>query len=59
RATAAGALREAAVRAARWRSGSVAFPGLAERAGTPTGQGRPDPDASDTATSSATASPTA
>ncbi|MFE2439833.1 DUF4439 domain-containing protein [Streptomyces sp. NPDC059409] len=64
RATAAGALREAAVRAARWRAGSVAFPGLAERAGTPAGgQGRPDPDASDTATGpaapSATASPTA
>ncbi|WP_030686036.1 ferritin-like domain-containing protein [Streptomyces sp. NRRL B-1347] len=38
RAAAAEALREAAVRAARWRGGSVAFPGLAERAdgsGTP------------------------
>ncbi|WP_320775276.1 ferritin-like domain-containing protein [Streptomyces sp. CRN 30] len=34
RATAAEALREAAVRAVRWRGGSVAFPGLAERAGT-------------------------
>ncbi|WP_411080582.1 ferritin-like domain-containing protein [Streptomyces sp. cmx-18-6] len=33
RADAAGALREAAVRAARWRGGNVAFPGLAERAG--------------------------
>ncbi|MEW2297125.1 ferritin-like domain-containing protein [Streptomyces sp. NPDC006743] len=33
RQEAAGALREAAVRAARWRGGSVAFPGLAERAG--------------------------
>jgi hypothetical protein len=32
RASAAGALREAAVRAVRWRGGSVAFPGLAERA---------------------------
>ncbi|MET9258334.1 ferritin-like domain-containing protein [Streptomyces sp. NPDC048182] len=32
RALAAGALREAAVRAVRWRGGSVAFPGLAERA---------------------------
>lgn len=31
RAEAAGALREAAVRAVRWRGGSVAFPGLAER----------------------------
>ncbi|MER7055386.1 ferritin-like domain-containing protein [Streptomyces sp. NPDC000351] len=35
RATAAGALREAAVRAVRWRGGSVAFPGLAERADSP------------------------
>ncbi|MFF7332449.1 ferritin-like domain-containing protein [Streptomyces sp. NPDC090306] len=34
RRTAAGALRESAVRAARWRGGSVAFPGLAERTGT-------------------------
>lgn len=32
RAAAAEALREAAVRAVRWRGGSVAFPGLAERA---------------------------
>ncbi|MFD3578328.1 ferritin-like domain-containing protein [Streptomyces sp. NPDC058644] len=32
RGSAAEALREAAVRAARWRGGSVAFPGLAERA---------------------------
>ncbi|GAB2972789.1 ferritin-like domain-containing protein [Streptomyces pseudoechinosporeus] len=32
RRDAAQALREAAVRAARWRGGSVAFPGLAERA---------------------------
>jgi mevalonate kinase len=31
RAAAAQALREAAVRAVRWRGGSVAFPGLAER----------------------------
>ncbi|MFH8566438.1 ferritin-like domain-containing protein [Streptomyces sp. NPDC017988] len=31
RGDAARALREAAVRAARWRGGSVAFPGLAER----------------------------
>ncbi|MEU6991399.1 ferritin-like domain-containing protein [Streptomyces sp. NPDC046465] len=31
RGSAAHALREAAVRAARWRGGSVAFPGLAER----------------------------
>lgn len=34
RRTAAEALREAAVRAVRWRGESVAFPGLAERAGT-------------------------
>ncbi|CAM5553766.1 MULTISPECIES: ferritin-like domain-containing protein [Streptomyces] len=34
RGTAAEALREAAVRAVRWRGGSVAFPGLAERADT-------------------------
>ncbi|GAA3845841.1 ferritin-like domain-containing protein [Streptomyces phyllanthi] len=32
RRTAAEALREAAVRSVRWRGGSVAFPGLAERA---------------------------
>ncbi|MEU6061661.1 DUF4439 domain-containing protein [Streptomyces sp. NPDC047097] len=32
RREAAGALREAAVRAVRWRGGGVAFPGLAERA---------------------------
>ncbi|MEU9335402.1 ferritin-like domain-containing protein [Streptomyces sp. NPDC048290] len=32
RATAAEGLREAAVRAVSWRGGSVAFPGLAERA---------------------------
>ncbi|MEV1048473.1 ferritin-like domain-containing protein [Streptomyces sp. NPDC049916] len=32
RGRAAGALREAAVRSARWRGGNVAFPGLAERA---------------------------
>ncbi|URN17805.1 DUF4439 domain-containing protein, partial [Streptomyces sudanensis] len=31
RREAAAALREAAVRAARWRGGGVAFPGLAER----------------------------
>ncbi|GHH88073.1 hypothetical protein GCM10018793_66300 [Streptomyces sulfonofaciens] len=33
RRSAADALREAAVRAARWRGAGVAFPGLAERAG--------------------------
>ncbi|MYU22042.1 DUF4439 domain-containing protein [Streptomyces sp. SID8352] len=42
RASAAAALREAAVRAVRWRGGSVAFPGLAERADGP---GRPSPTA--------------
>ncbi|WP_460070097.1 ferritin-like domain-containing protein [Streptomyces sp. YKOK-I1] len=47
RREAAGALREAAVRAVRWRGGSVAFPGLAERAGT------------DAATSGVSATPTA
>ncbi|MEU0603693.1 ferritin-like domain-containing protein [Streptomyces sp. NPDC006393] len=36
RREAAGALREAAVRAVRWRGESVAFPGLAERAGAGT-----------------------
>ncbi|GGZ39490.1 ferritin-like domain-containing protein [Streptomyces poonensis] len=35
RRAAAEALREAAVRAVRWRDGSVAFPGLAERAASP------------------------
>ncbi|MET8948521.1 ferritin-like domain-containing protein [Streptomyces sp. NPDC004542] len=37
RGAAAGALREAAVRAVRWRGGSVAFPGLAERDGAAAG----------------------
>lgn len=37
RADAAAALREAAVRAVRWSGESVAFPGLAERAGGRTG----------------------
>ncbi|NEC97520.1 DUF4439 domain-containing protein, partial [Streptomyces albidoflavus] len=35
RTAAAEALREAAVRAVRWRGGSVAFPGLTERADQP------------------------
>ncbi|MFD8818995.1 ferritin-like domain-containing protein [Streptomyces sp. NPDC059627] len=39
RGSAAGALREAAVRAVRWSGESVAFPGLAERAGSGTGAG--------------------
>jgi hypothetical protein len=41
RREAAGALREAAVRAVRWRGESVAFPGLAERAGTATATAAP------------------
>ena len=41
RGTAAEALREAAVRAVRWRGGSVPFPGLAERAATPTAPATP------------------
>ncbi|MEU8823094.1 ferritin-like domain-containing protein [Streptomyces sp. NPDC048636] len=35
RRQAAGALREAAVRAVRWRGGGVAFPGLTEHAAAP------------------------
>ncbi|MEU5113330.1 ferritin-like domain-containing protein [Streptomyces longwoodensis] len=46
RREAAGALREAAVRAVRWRGGSVAFPGLAERAGTGTDTGEAGPSVS-------------
>ncbi|MGW7570838.1 ferritin-like domain-containing protein [Streptomyces tendae] len=57
RASAAAALREAAVRAVRWRGGSVAFPGLAERAAGPSAGRGSAPDASGTA--AATASPTA
>ncbi|MGW1073970.1 ferritin-like domain-containing protein [Streptomyces sp. NPDC002537] len=41
RRDAAAALREAAVRAVRWRSGSVAFPGLAERAAPSGSAGSP------------------
>ncbi|MFJ9739832.1 ferritin-like domain-containing protein [Streptomyces sp. NPDC101166] len=52
RREAAGVLREAAVRAVRWRGGSVAFPGLAERAGS-----APDPAATG-AGASATPAPT-
>ncbi|MBP5936468.1 ferritin-like domain-containing protein [Streptomyces acidiscabies] len=37
RGDAAGALREASVRAVRWGGGSVAFPGLAERGGAGAG----------------------
>ncbi|MHB9858697.1 ferritin-like domain-containing protein [Streptomyces sp. YIM S03343] len=48
RRDAAGALREAAVRAVRWSGESVAFPGLAERA-APTTQASPSASASPTA----------
>ncbi|MFF3330115.1 ferritin-like domain-containing protein [Streptomyces sp. NPDC002888] len=41
RREAATALREAAVRAVRWRGESVAFPGLAERAGTASASAAP------------------
>ncbi|MFD7549253.1 ferritin-like domain-containing protein [Streptomyces sp. NPDC059578] len=41
RRSAVDALREAAVRAARWRGGSVAFPGLAERSAGPGGSPAP------------------
>ncbi|KOV60975.1 hypothetical protein ADK64_29175 [Streptomyces sp. MMG1121] len=50
RGAAAGALREAAVRAVRWNGESVAFPGLAERAAEGTG-------AAGTAPSAASATP--
>ncbi|MEU9356450.1 ferritin-like domain-containing protein [Streptomyces griseoloalbus] len=42
---AAEAMREAAVRSVRWKGESVAFPGLAERAGTASGTGTPAPTA--------------
>ncbi|MEU1401315.1 ferritin-like domain-containing protein [Streptomyces sp. NPDC005728] len=48
RGTAAGALREAAVRAVRWSGESVAFPGLAERAGDEAGAAGPTTSASPT-----------
>ena len=41
RRSAAEALREAAVRAVRWNGGSVAFPGLAERAATASASSAP------------------
>ncbi|MBL1108079.1 ferritin-like domain-containing protein [Streptomyces sp. 5-8] len=46
RADAAGALREATVRALRWGGESVAFPGLAERSGEQTGAAGTTPSAS-------------
>ncbi|GHI04477.1 hypothetical protein AQI88_37415 [Streptomyces cellostaticus] len=48
RGSAAGALREAAVRAVRWSGESVAFPGLAERAGDEAGAAGPRTSASPT-----------
>ncbi|ANZ15972.1 protein of unknown function (DUF4439) [Streptomyces noursei ATCC 11455] len=45
RKEAAAALREAAVRAVRWRGSGVAFPGLVERAAAPTPSGAAGPDA--------------
>jgi hypothetical protein len=45
RGTAVEALREAAVRAVRWRGESVAFPGLAERATTTSGSASATPTA--------------
>ncbi|MEU3826264.1 DUF4439 domain-containing protein [Streptomyces sp. SID486] len=45
RADAAGALREAAVRAVRWSGESVAFPGLTERSGEHTGAAGATPTA--------------
>ncbi|MFF4549171.1 ferritin-like domain-containing protein [Streptomyces sp. NPDC001435] len=53
RGAAAAALREAAVRAVRWRGESVAFPGLAERAGQAAGTASPSAPASASATASA------
>ncbi|MFE2159145.1 ferritin-like domain-containing protein [Streptomyces lydicus] len=45
RREAAGALREAAVRAVRWRGGGVAFPGLVERAAAAAPSGSEDASA--------------
>ncbi|MFJ4696238.1 ferritin-like domain-containing protein [Streptomyces sp. NPDC088766] len=58
RREAAGALREAAVRAARWRGGSVAFPGLAERTGAETEPAATGAGAAATRAGSATPAPT-
>nr|WP_152894250.1 ferritin-like domain-containing protein [Streptomyces adustus] len=63
RGEAAAALREAAVRAVRWRGGSVAFPGLAELAGTGatagTSAGASAAAGADSTVTPASASPTA
>ncbi|MFG2958785.1 ferritin-like domain-containing protein [Streptomyces sp. NPDC048291] len=56
RGSAAAALREAAVRAVRWSGESVAFPGLAERAGSGAGSGAA---AGGSASSSSSSSPLA
>ncbi|MFH9403383.1 ferritin-like domain-containing protein [Streptomyces sp. NPDC017638] len=53
RAEAAGALREAAVRAVRWSGESVAFPGLAERSDERTGAAGTTPSASASSTAPA------
>ncbi|MER5586996.1 ferritin-like domain-containing protein [Streptomyces asoensis] len=58
RREAAAALREAAVRAVRWRGGSVAFPGLAERAGTDPATGAASAPAQATPTAAAAPSGT-
>ncbi|WP_406006454.1 ferritin-like domain-containing protein [Streptomyces sp. NBC_00637] len=58
RREAAGALRDAAVRAVRWRGGSVAFPGLAERTGTDPATGSPSAPAAATPPAAAGASGT-
>ncbi|MER5200251.1 ferritin-like domain-containing protein [Streptomyces sp. NPDC002755] len=58
RRDAAGALREAAVRGARWRGGSVAFPGLAERTGTDPATGSASVPAAATPPAAAAASGT-
>ncbi|MFI2206904.1 ferritin-like domain-containing protein [Streptomyces sp. NPDC020192] len=55
RGSAAGALREAAVRAVRWSGESVAFPGLAERAAE--GTGAAGTTAGTTSSASASATP--
>ncbi|MGW3205433.1 ferritin-like domain-containing protein [Streptomyces sp. NPDC001135] len=52
RGAAAAALREAAVRAGRWSGGSVAFPGLAERADEGAGAAGAAPSASASVTPS-------
>ncbi|MEU5797301.1 DUF4439 domain-containing protein [Streptomyces sp. NPDC047813] len=57
RTSAAEALREAAVRAVGWSGQSVAFPGLAERAGEGTGTGTDTGTGTETGTGAAGAAP--